>query len=46
MNLLSVSALQDKGYDVYFVGQKVYIKHQSWKKVKQVGVLSNKLFKL
>jgi len=34
MNLISIFALQDKGYDIYFVGKKVYIKHQSWKKVK------------
>ena len=29
MNLLSVSQLQNKGYDVYFIGNKVYVKHQS-----------------
>jgi len=28
------------------MGQKVYIKHQSWKKVKQIGARSNKLYKL
>ena len=46
MNLISVSQLQDKGYDVHFVGKKVFIKHQNWKKVKQVGVHSNGLYKL
>eukprot|EP00253_Pinus_taeda_P022608 PITA_22608 len=37
MNLISVSQLQDKGYDVHFIGKKVFIKHRSWKKVKQIG---------
>ena len=37
MNLISVSQLQDEGYDVNFVGKKVYVKHSSWKKVKQIG---------
>lgn len=27
LNPISVSTLQEKGYNVYFVGQKVYIKH-------------------
>jgi len=26
MIMISASALQDKGYDIYFVGKKVYIK--------------------
>lgn len=46
MNLLSVSQLQNKGYDVYFIGVKVYIKHPSWKKKAQIGVRSNQLYKL
>lgn len=29
INLISVSQLQDKGYDVYFNGKKVYVKHLS-----------------
>jgi len=29
MNLISVSQLQDKGYDIHFVGKKVYVKHPS-----------------
>ena len=29
MNLLSVSQLQNKGYDVYFIRDKVYVKHPS-----------------
>lgn len=33
MNLISVSQLKDKGYDVYFVGKKLYVKHSSRKKV-------------
>eukprot|EP00253_Pinus_taeda_P020497 PITA_20497 len=46
MNLISVSQLHDKGYNVYFVRKKVFIKHQSWKKVKQIGVHNNSLNKL
>lgn len=46
MNLISVSQLQDKRYDVHFVGKKVFIKHRNWKKVKQIGVHSNELYKL
>lgn len=34
MNLISMSQLQDKVYDVYFVGKKVYVKHPTWKKVR------------
>ena len=37
MNLISVSQLQDKGYDVYFIGKKVYVKHPRWKKKRQIG---------
>ena len=29
MNLILVSQLQIKGYDVHFVGKKVYVKHSS-----------------
>lgn len=29
MNLLSVSQLQGKGYDVFFIKKKVYVKHPS-----------------
>ena len=29
MNILSVSQLQNKGYDVYFIRDKVYVKHPS-----------------
>jgi len=32
MNLLSVSQLQSKGHDIYFIKEKVYVKHPSWKK--------------
>ena len=46
MNLLSVSQLQNKGYDVYFIDNRVYVKHPSWKKKAQIGVRSNKLYKL
>ena len=46
INLLSVSQLQNRGYDVYFIGNRVYIKHPSWKKKAQIEVRSNKLYKL
>lgn len=38
--------LQDKGYDVHFRGNKVYIKHQDWKLVKEIRVRNNKLYRL
>ena len=44
MNLISVSQLQDKGYDVHFVGKKVYVKHPSWKKKVQIRIKSNRLY--
>ena len=46
MNLLFVSQLQNKGYDIYFIGNKVYVKHPSWKKKAQIRVRSRKLYKL
>ena len=46
MNLLLVSQPQNRGYDVYFIGNRVYVKHPSWKKKAQIGVRSNKLYKL
>ena len=46
MNLLSVCQLQNKGYDVYFIGNKVYVKHPSWSKKAQIRVRSHKLYKL
>ena len=46
MNLLFVSQLRNKGYDVYFIGKKVYVKRLSWKKKAQIGVRSNRLYKL
>ena len=30
MNLLSVSLLQNRGYNVYFIGNRVYVKQPSW----------------
>ena len=32
MNLLSMSQLQNRGYDVYFIDNRIYVKHPSWKK--------------
>ena len=45
-NLISVFQLEDKGYDVHFVGKKVYVKHSRWKKLKQIGAQSNRLYRL
>ena len=38
--------MQDKGYDIHFTGKKVYVKHPSWKQTRQIGVRSNKLYRL
>ena len=46
MNLLSVLQLQGKDYDVYFIKEKVYVKHPSWKKNVQIGIKSNQLYRL
>jgi len=46
MNLLSVSQLQGKGYDVFFIKEKVYVKHPSWKKKVQIEIRSNRLYRL
>eukprot|EP00253_Pinus_taeda_P006792 PITA_06792 len=46
MNLLFVSQLQNKGYDVFFIKEKVYVKHPSWKKKAQIGIRSNRLYRL
>lgn len=46
MNLLSMSQLQNKGYDVYFIQDKVYVKHPNWRKKAQIRVRSHKLYKL
>jgi len=46
MNLLSVSQLQNKGYDVFFIEEKVYVKHSSWKRKAQIGIKSNRLYRL
>lgn len=32
MNLIFISQLQNKGYDVFFIKEKVYVKHPSWKR--------------
>ncbi len=46
MNLLSVSQHQSKGYDVFFIKEKVYVKQLSWKKKVQIRIRSNRLYKL
>ena len=46
MGLLSVSQLQGKGYDVYFIKAKVYVKHPSWKKKVQIKIKSKRLYRL
>eukprot|EP00253_Pinus_taeda_P012244 PITA_12244 len=46
MNLLSMSQLQGKGYDVFFIKEKVYVKQPSWKNKVQIGIKSNRLYRL
>lgn len=46
MNLIPMSQLQDKGYDVYFIGKKSYVKHPSWKKKRQIETRRNRLYRL
>ena len=46
MNLLSISQLQNKGYYIFFIKEKVYVKHPSWKRKTQIGIRSNKLYRL
>lgn len=46
MNLISVSQIQNRGYDFYFLGNRVYVKHPSWKKKAQIEVRNNILYKL
>lgn len=45
MNLIYISQLQDNIYDVYFIGNRVYVKHSRWKKKAQIGTRSNRLYK-
>lgn len=44
MNLLSISELQNKGYDVFFIKEKVYAKHLSRKGKAQIRIRSNMLY--
>ena len=46
MNILSMLQLQGKGYDVYFIKEKVYVKHPSWKKKVQIRIKNNRLYRL
>ncbi|KAH9291809.1 hypothetical protein KI387_043002 [Taxus chinensis] len=46
MNLISVSVLQDKGYNVLFRGTHVLIKHKDWKSPITIGVRSGRLYRL
>lgn len=46
MNLIFVSVLQDKGYDVIFRGVHVLIKHKDWKSPIAIGVRSGLLYRL
>jgi len=46
MNLLSVSQLQNKGYEFLFIKEKLYVKHKIWKKKAQIGIRSNRLYRL
>ena len=46
MSLLSISQLQSKGYDVFFIKENIYVKHPTWKKKVQIGIKSNRLYRL
>ena len=46
MNLILVSQLQDKGYDIHFTRKKVYVKHPNWKQTRQIGIRSNRLHRV
>ena len=46
MNLLFVSQLQNKGYDIFFIKENVYIKHGRWKKKVHIRIRSNRLYRL
>jgi hypothetical protein len=45
-NLISISTLQDKGYDVSFKGNKVYIQPRGSKQAEMIGIKSCKLYRL
>ena len=46
MNLISVSVLQDRGYNVLFRGTNVLIKHKDWKSPIKFLVRSGCLYRL
>ena len=46
MNLISVSILHDRGYNVLFRGTHVLIKHKDWKSPVTIGVRSGCLYML
>ena len=45
MNLIFVSVLQDRGYNVLFRGTNVLIKHKDWKSPVAIGVRSGCLYR-
>jgi transposase InsO family protein len=45
-NLISVLSLKDKGYDVSFRGDKVYIQPRGSRQAKMIGIRSCKLYRL
>jgi hypothetical protein len=45
-NLISISTLEDKGYDVSFRVPKVYIQPKGSKQAKMIGIRSRKLYRL
>ena len=46
INLISISILQDRGYNILFRGTNVLIKHNDWKSLINIGVRSGHLYRL
>ena len=46
MNLISISVLLDRGYNVLFRGTNLLIKHKDWKSPITIGVRSGHFYRL
>jgi hypothetical protein len=45
-NLVSISMLEDRGYDVVFSGGKAYLQHKATGQVKKIGIRIKNLYML
>ena len=45
-NLVSISMLEDRGYDVVFSEGKAFLRHKATRQVKKIGVRVKNLYKL